>query len=83
MARKPTAARAQMGFTCLVCPGQPSIITGGDPGDPQAFDNARKGARSHLAEHAAQIAEAGRVSELYRVYPRVRSGPTQVEQAAA
>ncbi|SCL27455.1 hypothetical protein GA0070624_3505 [Micromonospora rhizosphaerae] len=81
--RKASAAMPQMGYTCYLCPGQPSVITGGDPGDEQAVENARKESRTHLDEHAELIAGNRAIRPLVQVSPRLRSGPTATAQAAA
>ncbi|WP_431881677.1 hypothetical protein [Micromonospora chalcea] len=81
--RRPSAAMPEMGFTCYICPGAPSFITGGPPGDAEAFENARREADGHLNEHAEEIATTDAPLVPVRVYPRTTAGPTQPIQAAA
>ncbi|MEU1761195.1 hypothetical protein [Micromonospora sp. NPDC005652] len=81
--RRTSAAMPKMGFTCYVCPGAPSVITGGLPGDAEAFENARREADGHLNEHAEEIATTEAPLVPVRVYPRTTAGPTRLAQAAA
>lgn len=82
--RAASAAMPKMGYTCLLCTGKPSVITGGEPGDEQALLNAAKEWAEHLRTvHGPFIAANRGVVVAGGVSARTQQGPTTPVQAAA
>lgn len=78
--RHASAAAPQWGYTCLLCPGQPSVITGGGPGDEDAGGRARDEFATHVVTtHLADGVPPGRIGEISL---RAHAGPTAVPAAA-